>query len=662
MLTGPGPPNPNIPEWFNKDLSKCLHLSNNNFLKVNCDVNFGLEEHNNILCEKFKFNAVNPNFKDLEFISNHDANLIVEEIERLEKQKIKIIDNAKEKGKSTASIKSIETKYNKKIDNINKTTISRKIRVDFNDNQKNIVKYWSDCCEAIYNMCVDIHNDDNSYFNDGYMEVKREIFDLVFGKGIVSCPFDMASHEVEKFCSNLKSCYSNLKNGNIEHFTMKYKNTTNGQTIFVTKKAVNERTIFTNKLGVVKGIKEYFSQNPNIDPKKVNDCSLIYDKRENKYFFILCYNKCRPQKIENKKPAVALDLGESSFCAFFSNEDFGQIGIHMRKKILALQKNIKKSQSILNSKKNRRGEKLKNRNIIAKKILKLYKNIKNYVKELHNKTALFLCKNYERIMIPIFETKSMIETYFRYEKKEKTNVNNNEQIIDNITEMYKEILNIHEEYEIRDLEINKKLGEFIKNIDSDYKELAESLNIKKEKTKEEALKIIKKNKLEDIDNILNIEKLKAEEFEKIKNKKIEDPKIENNEEKNKRIEIYKKKRNVSIKKIFNYIKDKYGDEALKEYKKKMKKKNRLNERVKFVLMHLSHYKFQQHLINKSNEYGCKVIKVTEENTSKTCTKCGEMSKNYNDRIKGCLHCKYKLNRDYVGSRNIYIKNVPLLLK
>lgn len=62
----------------------------------------------------------------------------------------------------------------------------------------------------------------------------------------------------------------------------------------------------------------------------------------------------------------------------------------------------------------------------------------------------------------------------------------------------------------------------------------------------------------------------------------------------------------------------------------MKKKNRLDERVKFVLMHLSHYKFRQQLINKSNEYGCEIIVVTEENTSKTCTKCGEMSKNYKE--------------------------------
>lgn len=50
--------------------------------------------------------------------------------------------------------------------------------------------------------------------------------------------------------------------------------------------------------------------------------------------------------------------------------------------------------------------------------------------------------------------------------------------------------------------------------------------------------------------------------------------------------------------------------------------------------------------------------MTEEETTKTCTKCGKMD---NYEIKGrereCKNCGYKCNRDNVGSRNILIKNV-----
>ena len=34
-------------------------------------------------------------------------------------------------------------------------------------------------------------------------------------------PYDTLTDVVAKFCSNVKSCYSNLKNGDITHFKMK---------------------------------------------------------------------------------------------------------------------------------------------------------------------------------------------------------------------------------------------------------------------------------------------------------------------------------------------------------------------------------------------------------------------------------------------------------
>ena len=64
----------------------------------------------------------------------------------------------------------------------------------------------------------------------------------------------------------------------------------------------------------------------------------------------------------------------------------------MRKPILNIEKKIRKTQRILSQNKNIRGEKLRNKNKMKKKINKYYDNIKNKVKDLHNKEALFLCK------------------------------------------------------------------------------------------------------------------------------------------------------------------------------------------------------------------------------------------------------------------------------
>ena len=41
----------------------------------------------------------------------------------------------------------------------------------------------------------------------------------------------------------------------------------------------------------------------------------------------------------------------------------------------------------------------------------LYRKIKGYVYNLHNKTANFLVKNYKMIVIPEFETSNMIKNY-----------------------------------------------------------------------------------------------------------------------------------------------------------------------------------------------------------------------------------------------------------
>jgi putative transposase len=117
------------------------------------------------------------------------------------------------------------------------------------------------------------------------------------------------------------------------------------------------------------------------------------------------------------------------------------------------------------------------------------------------------------------------------------------------------------------------------------------------------------------------------------------------------------KKQKITKKDFNKIKEEEGEAAAKEAVRSIYKKRRLNGRVKFTLNMLSHYKFRQHLINKSNEYGCKVIIVTEEYTSKACTRCGIKSDKYKKRRKKCESCGYKIDRDINGSRNILIKNL-----
>jgi len=84
-----------------------------------------------------------------------------------------------------------------------------------------------------------------------------------------------------------------------------------------------------------------------------------------------------------------------------------------------LKRQIKKYQSAIDKKKNKKGKKLKNKKLLKKKIRKLNLKIKGYVNEIHKKSAQFLCENYNNILIPEFKTKPMISNNQIKQENEK---------------------------------------------------------------------------------------------------------------------------------------------------------------------------------------------------------------------------------------------------
>ena len=93
-----------------------------------------------------------------------------------------------------------------------------------------------------------------------------------------------------------------------------------------------------------------------------------------------------------------------------------------------------------------------------------------------------------------------------------------------------------------------------------------------------------------------------------------------------------------------------------------KKKRKIRKKTVRQLVTLSHYMFQQRLLNKSLEFtNCNVVIVDESYTSKTCGNCGKLnhklggSKTFkcNLELQGC---GIEMDRDANGARNILIKN------
>ena len=488
--------------WFNNkelEISKHIPFYNVNYEKINS------EFFNDIIHYKSNYD----NFNKFKMI--HKPNDII-------KEKKILIDNLNENVKKLGetgnnAIKTSITKITNKINNLGKVIKSFTYEIYPNNQQVNILHNWFNECDIVYNECIKLNNikrSTNEYINLDYKKTKLDIFQKLYNNTSKPAPYDILTDEVRTFCSNLKSCITNNKNGHIKHFNLTPKNRYYGRSILIPKSAINKNGFYSLLLyGPIKGFE-------NININLINcDSRLVFNKYLNKYY-LKCPIYIAVKDIENRKETVALDPGERIFMTYYSFNDCGMIGYDIRNKILNYHIKIKKLQRIISKKK------INNKSRLVRRFKKYYLKIKFLVKELHNKTALYLVRNYKQILIPKFETSKMIG---------KT---------------------------------------FIKN------ELSR----------------------------INLESQEKQQTEK----------------------------------------------------RKLTKKVRLSKSVKFVLSSLSHYSFQQHLLHKGKEYGCDVKIVSEEYTSKCCTKCGYLSDKYLNRMKRCPYCNLEINRDINGSRNILIKN------
>ena len=109
----------------------------------------------------------------------------------------------------------------------------------------------------------------------------------------------------------------------------------------------------------------------------------------------------------------------------------------------------------------------------------------------------------------------------------------------------------------------------------------------------------------------------------------------------------------------HYLTKNYGMILLPTFEtSEMTKKNKRKIRTKTARQMLtwSHYRFKQVLKNKAELSGCQVVDVTEEFTSKTCTKCGHVHQKLGgSKVFKCPECGHTLNRDFNGALGIMLK-------
>jgi hypothetical protein len=317
--------------------------------------------------------------------------------------------------------KAIENRKNA-IEMINKSIHTYRTKVKFNKTQTQIILKWMTEAETLYNRCVKLFRNDeirvkkklSKLFPSNFIDGKLFMFRKYYPRK-KPAPDSILAYVIKVFYDNLASNYAAIENGTKKQFTMNFINCRENRTVTITKNSIGKKGIYGNLLG--KNNNTIGRKNNKIDVNNIAcDCKLTYNTTtKNFYLHIPQYVNCKPTD-NTKKPICALDPGEKVFMTYYSLDDYGFIGNDVRVPILKIEEKIKKYQRLLVqttvngqkvNKKNKWGKPIK-RGKIKKKIKLLYQKIKGIVNELHKKTANFLCRNYNIILIPVFNTQQMI--------------------------------------------------------------------------------------------------------------------------------------------------------------------------------------------------------------------------------------------------------------
>ena len=429
--------------WFDINLSKILNIPiEGTFHLSDKIIGLGMPEYEKKYCKFYEYN----NKTDLFGFDPYEQQPISERSELLNKLKSKL-------SKETNIIrkKALQTRYEKILGNLFKPIKTITVGIYPDKKQEIILQNWMKDCINIRNKCIELYRNDDTFFNRDYKQSKLDVFKEFNKIGVLDengildlsefcydnekidnkesnneipkkknkinrkeanlTPYDILTDEVRRFTSDCKSASTNLKNGNIKHFTMKFTNikNKNRHSIFIPKTAIKQNSIYGRYLGKMKGLEymEFF----DIEC----DARIIYIKNKNIYQLKIPVF-VDTKEVKNRENIVGIDMGVNIPVAFHGENSFGKFGHELTNDLVEIRKKISTLQSRLDKNRNRKKRKIKNKKALKNKIQRLYDKMTNLVTEFRNKTSLFLVKNYSRIILPVFNSQQMMKPK-KYTKK-----------------------------------------------------------------------------------------------------------------------------------------------------------------------------------------------------------------------------------------------------
>ena len=281
-------------------------------------------------------------------------------------------------------------------------TKSKKIRVFPSMEQKKILSGWFGISRLAYNRSIDYLNQDGVKAN--FMANKKEIYHSL-PEFSATCPSHIRQYAIKDAHEAMKAqkvkC---LKTG--QTFQMKFRSRKTPKQVIKFSVSDFVNGLYKTKLGFLK----------MSEPLPDNICDAQLTLHNGQYHMVIPFKtnltvtenqgsgKCNwsghppsglgfsHARAPLQDSVVALDPGVRTFQTFFSPESCGEIGKSDIGRIYRLCSFLDKLMS------------KKQWNAAARMRIR----IKDLVKELHHKTAHFLCSNFKVILLPTFETSQMV--------------------------------------------------------------------------------------------------------------------------------------------------------------------------------------------------------------------------------------------------------------
>jgi putative transposase len=307
-----------------------------------------------------------------------------------------------------------------------------KLRLKPDAHQKILLKQWSGASRYTYNKVVETFNNvkDSSKVNAFKLRNRFVTFQTRHGTTnnffsnkpwLLDCPKAIRKGAVDDAVAARKAALSNLKNGNIRHFTMRYrskKTKTSSLTLEKTNITRNDNalSIFPKSLGDMKYCSTKQLHKLIASKHPLMDCKLQRDKFGDYYLVV-------PTKVKVCKPkrsgVVAIDPGVRKYLTMYSPDN--QEAHFVAARFIDTIKPLLLHADNLCSRIAKSNGKTKHK--LQQQLIRLRKRIHNLKTELLHKTASFITDSYSTVLMPKLDTQQIaaLSTTTKYLARELNN-------------------------------------------------------------------------------------------------------------------------------------------------------------------------------------------------------------------------------------------------